>query len=115
MLGDAVRDLRTARGWSQAGLHRVTGIAQQHINRIEKNQTTDVGLKNLEKLAGAFGISVAELLERAGMGRKGSSSDEAPISELRRGLAPYEDHLTATQRAALIAVARAMIEPNAEQ
>src|SRR5262249_9463071 len=65
ILGDVIRELRAARGWSQAGLSRITGVAQQYISWIENNQTADIGTETLQKLAQAFGLSDVELLRAA--------------------------------------------------
>lgn len=46
---------------SPNGLAKATGVPQSTISRILTGQVTDVRLKNLQKIADYFGISVAEL------------------------------------------------------
>lgn len=59
-----IKQLRQARGWSQAKLSRVTGIHSSTLSHIE-NGHTKVWPNHLARLARAFDISLDELLRGA--------------------------------------------------
>ena len=62
ILAENMRRLRAARGWSQEELGERSGIHRTHIGaleRVEKQST----LRNLLKLADAFGVEAWELLK----------------------------------------------------
>lgn len=60
-----IRELREARGWSQAELGRRAGIASQIVNRLESGHTRTPSLDNLERLATALGVAPGSLLTTA--------------------------------------------------
>jgi transcriptional regulator with XRE-family HTH domain len=62
--GLAVRIVRTRRGWTQDQLDRAAGLASGHVGRIERGEV-DPNLSTQEKIAGALGISLAELMGQA--------------------------------------------------
>ena len=57
-----LKELREAKGWSQAELARQSGVPQPTISRIEADETRSVNLDNLERLADALGINAAMLI-----------------------------------------------------
>lgn len=59
-----VRELREARGWSQAELARQAGIRPSTLSAIENGQTNGVDFKTLEKLAGALEVDPGYLIVR---------------------------------------------------
>jgi transcriptional regulator with XRE-family HTH domain len=61
-LGNRIRFLRRARGWSQEDLHRRTGLSRAFAGAIERGEC-DMGMVTLYKLAKAFRITLSELLE----------------------------------------------------
>ncbi len=61
-LAKKVRLLRVTRGWSQEVLAEVSGLHRTYISMIER-QDKNVGLDNLERLAGAFGVEIGELVD----------------------------------------------------
>ncbi len=61
LLAQRLRLLRTLRGWSQETLAEQTGLHRTYISGIERAER-NLGLDNLDKLAQAFGVTVAELL-----------------------------------------------------
>lgn len=65
-LGDRVRDLRQQMGWNQKETAERAELHPTHIGLIEKGVRTRIGPDTLEKLAGAFGVSMAYLLGEAG-------------------------------------------------
>jgi len=60
--GRRVRDLRTARGQSQETFAYAFGIDRTYISGIERGRR-NVGLKNIEVIAKALGITLSELFE----------------------------------------------------
>jgi ribosome-binding protein aMBF1 (putative translation factor) len=60
--GRRVRDLRTARGQSQETFADACGIDRTYISGIERGRR-NVGLKNIEVLANALGVTLSELFE----------------------------------------------------
>lgn len=55
---------------NQSELARRSGVSLVTINAIANNRTRQVKLDTLDKLAGALGVEIGELLERDGKRRK---------------------------------------------
>lgn len=65
-LGSRLRSLREERGWSQRELaRRVDGLHQPDLSAYETGRVAP-GLGTLVRVAGALGLSLAELLEGVG-------------------------------------------------
>jgi transcriptional regulator with XRE-family HTH domain len=58
--GARVRQLRNDRGWSQEELADRAGLHRTYIGSIERGEQ-NIGLQNIEKLAGTLEVSLAEL------------------------------------------------------
>ena len=58
--GKRVRELRTARGFSQEALALVCDLDRTYIGGIERGER-NVSLVNIEKISVALGISIREL------------------------------------------------------
>lgn len=72
LLAQKLRVLRMMRGWSQEQLAEASGLHRTYISLLERGQS-NISLDNLEKIADAFGMSLAELLgtpDAAGFGEK---------------------------------------------
>jgi transcriptional regulator with XRE-family HTH domain len=65
-LGQAVRSLRTDRRLTQEQLADLAGIHAHYVSDIERG-IRNVAIVNLTYLAGAFGLTAAELLSSAGL------------------------------------------------
>ncbi len=63
-LGQAVRELRLAKGWSQEAFADHVGIDRSYVGGIERGEH-NIALVNLIKIASALGIKVAQLLDKA--------------------------------------------------
>ncbi|MDA2935161.1 helix-turn-helix domain-containing protein [Acidobacteria bacterium AH-259-D05] len=59
-LGQRVRDLRKSNGWSQETLGEKADLHPTYVGGIERGER-NVSLENLQRLAQAFHISLAEL------------------------------------------------------
>jgi len=58
--GRKVQQLRKQKGWSQENLAEKTGLHRTYIGAIERGER-NLSLKNIEKIAKAFEIPVADL------------------------------------------------------
>lgn len=58
-----LREIREAKGLSQAQLGKVSGVPQSYISRVEAGRLSTINLKHLEKLARALGVNAAVLIE----------------------------------------------------
>jgi transcriptional regulator with XRE-family HTH domain len=56
-----MRLLRRLRGWSQEQLGEACGLHRTYISLVERG-ACNISLDNLEKLAGAFGLPLSELV-----------------------------------------------------
>lgn len=63
-LGQAVRELRLAKSWSQEAFADYAEIDRSYIGGIERGEH-NIALINLLKIASALGIKAAQLLEKA--------------------------------------------------
>jgi len=59
--GHKLRNLRTAKGWSQFDLAVESGIDSSYISRIERG-ITEPGLTKITALARALGCKIDELI-----------------------------------------------------
>lgn len=64
-----VREVREARGWTQAQLAERADCAQSKISYLETGRTQRIDLPLLERVAKALGVEPGELLVRTS-GRK---------------------------------------------
>lgn len=62
-LGRRIRVLRTKRGWTQAMLADHATITREHLSELE-NGRKEAGIKTVEQIASALGITLAELFDR---------------------------------------------------
>lgn len=79
-----IKDLRTARGWSQERLAEVSGVAVRTIQRLEAGN--DASLETLSMVASALEVSVRELFVTVESDRLSAAVDglDARIAEDRR-------------------------------
>jgi transcriptional regulator with XRE-family HTH domain len=63
-LGQAVKELRLAKGWSQEAFADHVGIDRSYIGGIERGEH-NLALVNLIKIASTLGIKAAQLLDKA--------------------------------------------------
>ncbi|MCX8107371.1 MAG: XRE family transcriptional regulator [Verrucomicrobiae bacterium] len=68
-LGRRVRHLRLARGWSLETLARMSGVSRSMLSQIERERANPTLAVTL-RIARAFGMTLAELLESPGCGSK---------------------------------------------
>jgi transcriptional regulator with XRE-family HTH domain len=61
-----LRELRTAKGWTQEVLATRSGVRRVTISRIENEQTKGVDFDTLERLAKALGCDPGYLIVKKG-------------------------------------------------
>jgi len=61
-LGEQIRDIRTALGWSQFRLAEKAGVSQSAIGDIESGRRNNPSIKTLWRISKALGVSLSELL-----------------------------------------------------
>ncbi len=59
-LARRLRLLRAERGWSQEALAEAAGLHRTYVSGIERGER-NVGIDNVERLAGALGVEIGEL------------------------------------------------------
>jgi len=60
--GKRVKELRTSKGWSQEELAFRTGFHRTYIGMVERAER-NISLKNINRLAKTFEISIKNLFE----------------------------------------------------
>ena len=65
-LGDTIRALRTKQGISQEALATDAGIDRSYMGGVERGEH-NLALINLVKIAGALGVTLKELMGKAGL------------------------------------------------
>lgn len=116
--GEAIKRLRTARGWTQVDLSARAGLRQGYISALERQEKVNPTQDTLVKLADAFGISVSELLIEAGIvlppalvALQGSAVPDAELIELAR----IWPDLTEEDRQTALSVTRSLWERSARR
>ncbi len=72
--GRRVRALREAKGWSQESFAEECGLHRTYIGGIERGER-NVGLVNVERIAMALGVEIADLFpKQGGTGRRSRDS-----------------------------------------
>ena len=61
-IGQRIRELRTAKNWTQEELAHRSGMHRTYISTLELGERNLAAL-NLRRMARAFGVSVSELLQ----------------------------------------------------
>ena len=65
-VGFNIRKIREERGLSQEELAGLAGLHRAYVGQIERGEK-NIGLKNLEKIAKALGVSIKVLLDISGI------------------------------------------------
>lgn len=61
-IGLRLRELRTAKGWTQGQLAQGAGVTRATVNRLENGRPKSIDFEVLEKLASALGVNAAVLI-----------------------------------------------------
>lgn len=65
-IGRTIRELRAQGGWSQEALAHEAGVDRSYMGGIERGEH-NMTIVNLLRICRCLGISVSELLQRAGV------------------------------------------------
>jgi len=82
-LGSRIRVLRKEMEWSQEKLGEKADLHPTYVGGIERGER-NVSLENLEKLASAFNVSLAELFDFPEPNRSKRQAVESKIASLAR-------------------------------
>jgi transcriptional regulator with XRE-family HTH domain len=63
IVGQRIRELREAKGWSQEKLGEEANLHRNYIGQVERGEK-NIGVENLVRIAEALGASAANLLSR---------------------------------------------------
>ncbi len=92
LLGKRVHELRVAKKWSQEEFAHVSGLHRTYIGQIERGEK-NISFGNLLKIAGALGVTAAELLSAldadgvsAGVSKRAAESGAGAMVASRRAL-----------------------------
>lgn len=77
-LGERVREMRTARGWSQQDLGEMTGIGRTNVSRIEGGKK-NITLEVLRRLAVSLQVHWADLLDDRATGSPSTEGTPVPF------------------------------------
>jgi transcriptional regulator with XRE-family HTH domain len=80
-LGERIRRLRTARGWSSGQLSKESDVSRAYLWQLETGGKENPSLDVLQRLANALGVSVSEFSE--------ASEDFSTESRLPPGLEEF--------------------------
>jgi transcriptional regulator with XRE-family HTH domain len=103
-VGERVRQLRRASGFTQAGLAERGGLTTQAVSRIERG-TRAPTLETLDKLAAALGVSLGALADAAAVAPRARTLPD----DLLAIVEPLRDQPTAV-RARAARVVSALID-----
>lgn len=65
-LGDAIRDVRLSKGISQEKLALLAEVDRSYVGRVERGDN-NVAVLTLARLAGALDLTIAKLMQKAGL------------------------------------------------
>lgn len=88
-IGDRIRAKRKSIGMTQVTLSKLTGISQSSISDIE-NKTNNPSTTTLQLIAGAFGCSIAELVNDTYGKPAMNDGLRKEVTEILTGLSPEE-------------------------
>ncbi len=89
ILGQRVRNYRTAKGLSQERLAELSGFHPTYIGQIERGEK-NATIESIEKIAVALNISLSRLFEKVGGEENGGSNIPLACYELIAQMTPEE-------------------------
>ena len=90
LLGKRVRELRTAKNWSQEEFANVSGFHRTYIGQIERGEK-NISFENLIKLASVLGVTASELLSVLDSGDLHTSKPALSAKQKPSGF-PHQAH-----------------------
>ncbi len=80
-LGEKIRKLRAARGWSSGRLAQESGISRGYLWQLEENPDKRPSVDILQKLAHTLGVPVSEFIEEPGQKSVASPATPPGLAE----------------------------------
>ncbi|MBA7609391.1 hypothetical protein ES703_16582 [subsurface metagenome] len=56
-----IREARKKRGWTQGYLAQITGVSEVYINKLEKGDIPNPGIRNCREIAYALGLRLEDI------------------------------------------------------
>jgi transcriptional regulator with XRE-family HTH domain len=112
MIGNVIKALRQARGWSQADLARRTGFKSGYISQLEAGKKPNITQKTIEVLAATFDMSVAQFMQSLGVSKEQPPTgfDDIISSAQARQLLQLWAQVSDADRIGFLAQLRALAE-----
>ena len=73
MIGQRIRNYRTAKGWSQEKLAELSGCHPTYIGQVERGEK-NATIESIEKISKALNVSLSTLFEKIGAEEDGVRS-----------------------------------------
>ena len=73
ILGQRIRNYRTAKGWSQEKLAELSGCHPTYIGQVERGEK-NATIESIEKISKALSVSLSTLFEKIGAEENGAHS-----------------------------------------
>ena len=71
VLGQRIRNYRTAKGWSQERLAELSGCHPTYIGQLERGEK-NATVESIEKISAALNVSLSKLFEKLGAPEDGA-------------------------------------------
>ncbi|MBA7493839.1 hypothetical protein ES702_04404 [subsurface metagenome] len=56
-----IREARKKRGWTQGYLAKIAGVSEVYINKLEKGDIPNPGIRNCREIAYALGLRLEDI------------------------------------------------------
>jgi transcriptional regulator with XRE-family HTH domain len=110
-LGEAIKNIRLAKGLSQGEMQKRTGILRSYLSRVENGHTVP-SLATLQRLASAMGVALSDFFSTNGQSAEGAPAIAAgppdPASQYLTELKTLLPQLTSQQRDQLLDMVKDM-------
>lgn len=92
-LGKRLKQLRELDGKSLSGLALEADVSKSYLAKLEKGEIENPGLKTLQSVAAALGITLADLIPSTQGGAPAGSEQGGPVAEYEELLAEMPESL----------------------
>jgi len=110
-LGEAIKNIRLAKGLSQGEMQKRTGILRSYLSRVENGHTVP-SLATLQRLASAMGVALSDFFAANGHPADGApalaSTPTDPAGQYLTELKTLLPQLTSQQRDQLLDMVKDM-------
>ena len=88
LLGEKIRKLRAAKGWSSGDLAQNSGVSRAYLWQLEKDPKKHPSVQTLERLAKALGVPVTEFIEDSEAQGHASATSPSGLADFVRHRGP---------------------------